>query len=354
MSAPRARPRSATGSTAVRRGRKPSSHGTFRAQVVAACLAASGTGAWLLAISAPLEAEEVTAGAAPSSEEDGAAPRYLGQAICRACHQVEAAHWGPTIHGRLFTGAPRTDLAAKGCEGCHGPGSRHVAAPSDPSRIIAFTRASGATVERMNSMCLQCHASGARIYWKGSVHERQQLACSDCHNPMTRQSAANLQERESVSRTCFSCHPQQRADFRKRSHMPLLEGKIACNDCHQPHGSPTDPLLRADSVNQLCYRCHADKRGPFLWEHAPVAENCLNCHRPHGSNHEALLVTIPPFLCQRCHAQTGGFGHPNDLLTSGNLAAAADPDERILNGGCVNCHVQIHGSNHPSGARFHR
>jgi hypothetical protein len=25
-----------------------------------------------------------------------------------------------------------------------------------------------------------------------------------------------------------------------------------------------------------------------------------------------------------------------------------------LNRGCVNCHAQIHGSNHPSGARFHR
>jgi hypothetical protein len=22
--------------------------------------------------------------------------------------------------------------------------------------------------------------------------------------------------------------------------------------------------------------------------------------------------------------------------------------------GCVNCHAQIHGSNHPSGSRFHR
>jgi hypothetical protein len=31
--------------------------------------------------------------------------------------------------------------------------------------------------------------------------------------------------------------------------------------------------------------CHAEKRGPFLWEHAPSVENCANCHEAHGSIH---------------------------------------------------------------------
>ena len=136
--------------------------------------------------------------------------------------------------------------------------------------------------------------------------------------------------------------------------MPLHEGKIACTDCHNPHGSATEPLLRADSVNQLCYQCHAEKRGPFLWEHAPVVDSCLNCHLPHGSNHESLLRASSPFLCESCHAQGGGWGHPSDLITRGNLAGEAFPDPRAIGRGCVTCHVQIHGSNHPSGARFHR
>jgi len=353
MKASRARLRAELGSETECCGPGASARKSRGAGLLTARLAVTVLGTLLL-VPAMVRAQAGHARATPTSTDADEAPRYLGQAICQSCHQVEADHWSATSHGRVFSGAPRTELAARGCEGCHGPGSRHVQAPSDPERIIAFTRASGATVERMNAMCLQCHTGGARIYWRGSVHERQQLACSDCHNPMARQSVVSLQVRESVSDTCFSCHPQQRAEFRKRSHMPLLEGKIACSDCHEPHGSPSDPLLRGDSVNQLCYRCHADKRGPFLWEHAPVVESCLNCHRPHGSNHEWLLVAIPPFLCQRCHAQTGGFGHPNDLLSVGNLAMGVDPDERILGSGCVNCHVQIHGSNHPSGARFHR
>ena len=87
--------------------------------------------------------------------------------------------------------------------------------------------------------------------------------------------------------------------------MPLLEGKLSCTDCHNPHGSTTSPLLKADSVNEVCYSCHAEKRGPFLFEHSPVRESCLNCHSPHGSDFEALLNVPRPMLCQQCHAQDG-------------------------------------------------
>jgi DmsE family decaheme c-type cytochrome len=280
-------------------------------------------------------------------------PTYVGADTCRACHVVEADHWTRTIHGRLAS-APRSEAQGRGCESCHGPGSQHVADPKQPGSIVAFTRGSRTAVDAQNGLCMECHRGGDRMHWEGSAHERQDLACSDCHNPMAETSAQGLLAKRDVNTTCLSCHPHQRLEFRKRSHMPLLEGKLACSDCHNPHGSTTDPLLRADSVVQLCTSCHADKRGPFLWEHAPVRENCLDCHRPHGSNHPALLTTALPFLCQECHANAGGFGHPNDLLTAANRARGPDPDARLLARGCVSCHVQIHGSNHPSGARLHR
>ena len=278
----------------------------------------------------------------------------IGRERCQLCHRHETAHWDPTVHGRVFANQPRAAEQEQLCEACHGPGSRHQKQPLNPEHIIGFTRSSAPAIERMNDTCLGCHRGGTRIHWTGSVHDGMGLACSDCHNPMAQQSPDNLTARSSSSKTCFTCHPQQRMEFRKRSHMPLHEGKIACADCHAPHGSVTEPLLRADSVNQLCYQCHADKRGPFLWEHPPVIDNCLNCHKPHGSNHEALLESPSPFLCQSCHAQAGGFSHPNDLLVRGNLPGGSRPDERVMNRGCVNCHSQIHGSNHPSGARFHR
>jgi hypothetical protein len=47
-------------------------------------------------------------------------------------------------------------------------------------------------------------------------------------------------------------------------------------------------------------------------------------------------------------------GHPGGLLTAENVPTGATPDERLANRGCTNCHSQVHGSNHPSGPRFHR
>jgi len=296
----------------------------------------------------------VASGTAVSNEEmPSPAPTLIGTEICRSCHPFESDHWSATIHARVRATRGRK-MSSRGCEACHGPGSEHLKDPSAPEGIIAFTRGSGASIEAMNAMCLDCHAGGKRVHWFGSVHEQQDIACSDCHNPMAAESPGALLAKRSVSETCFSCHPSQRAQFRRRSRMPLVEGKIACSDCHAPHGSVTEPLLDADSVNTLCHRCHAEKRGPYVWEHAPVSESCLNCHRPHGSNHDDLLVAPMPFLCNQCHGQPGSFSHPNDLLTRGNLLRGSAPDERLVARGCVNCHSQIHGSNHPSGARFHR
>lgn len=242
-------------------------------------------------------------------------------------------------------------MEAQGCEACHGPGSAHVQNPSDLSTIISFSSKSQTPIAERNAQCLSCHQGGQRIFWHGSIHENNNLSCSDCHNPMTNFSAHGLTARESTNQTCFSCHKVQRAEFNKRSHMPLLEGKLSCVDCHNPHGSTTSPLLKADSVNEICYGCHAEKRGPFIFEHAPVRENCLNCHTPHGSNFEALLTAPRPMLCQQCHAQDG---HPALLLNRGNMVRGPMPSPMLVSTSCQTCHVNIHGSNDPSGSRFER
>ena len=127
----------------------------------------------------------------------------------------------------------------------------------------------------------------------------------------------------------------------RSSHMPLREGKMVCSDCHNPHGSTTEALLKKDSINDTCYTCHAEKRGPFLFEHAPVRENCENCHVAHGSVNEFLLRIPRQRLCATCH----GFGHG---LTSGPLAVQS------MGRSCQNCHNAVHGTNDPSGALLHR
>lgn len=281
-------------------------------------------------------------------EADTAA--FVGDTLCQACHQSASQSWSHTVHAKVFARNPRTPLERRSCEACHGPGEAHVAQPQ-ADNILGFTHGSGTPIQTQNRQCMACHEGGGRIHWFGSMHEEAELACSDCHNPMANFSNAGLLAAESVNETCIHCHKTQRAEFQRRSHMPLLEGKLTCTDCHSPHGSTTDPLLKADTVNETCYQCHAEKRGPFLWEHAPVREDCLSCHHPHGSNHEKLLITARPVLCQQCHSATG---HVNDPLIRSGLPGGTRPDPRGIGRSCSQCHAQIHGSNHPSGARLHR
>ena len=293
--------------------------------------------------------------------------RVVGEKRCSDCHDTENALFGHTQHAKAFRENPRNDTEKAVCEACHGNGSLHVADSKDKSKIIGFSKGWNTPIERQNAQCLNCHSGGQRLHWPGSIHSTNKLACSDCHNPMARFSANGLMKKAGITETCQTCHQQQRAEFRKKSHMPVPEGKMTCEDCHNPHGSSAKRLLKADSINELCYTCHAEKRGPFLWEHAPVRENCMNCHSPHGSNAEKLLIQPRPFLCSGCHSTTGTMGHAlwgnnatgntGSAVSPTNLNGAALgnlPNKRMTGRSCQNCHSTIHGSNSPSGARFQR
>ncbi|TCO40244.1 DmsE family decaheme c-type cytochrome [Dokdonella fugitiva] len=274
----------------------------------------------------------------------------VGERTCIACHRLESEHFTHTFHALGLHAASKADASIPVCETCHGPGSAHAKDPGAKGLIIGYTKDSGTPIETQTKTCLACHAGGPRDRWLGSVHQRNGLSCTDCHNPMAKFSAEGLMARASINDTCAQCHRDVRLQFNRRSHMPLPEGQMSCDDCHNPHGSVTNPLLKTNSVNETCYQCHAEKRGPFLFEHAPVRESCLNCHTPHGSNQQTLLVTPLPFLCQQCHS---GLRHPNDLHTPGSLGNGAHPDERAMGRACVTCHANIHGSNAPSGPKFH-
>jgi len=313
---------------------------TIISRFVSAAAAALGLAALLFTGSAVAQQSDAT---------------YVGEKTCLKCHQVENTHFSYTTHAKVFRQNPRNDVEKQVCETCHGPGSKHVGNSKDRNGIIGFTKGWGTPVAKQTAQCLTCHEGGNREYWDGSVHANNKLSCSDCHNPMAKFSANGLLRKPSITETCQSCHQQQRAEFRKKSHMPVPEGKMTCTDCHNPHGTSFKRLLKTDTLNDLCYTCHAEKRGPFIWEHAPVRENCLNCHEAHGSNNDKLLRQSRPMLCTTCHNLTGGMGmtfrHPLSAPAPG--VGGALPAQ-VPGRSCQNCHSQIHGSNSPDGSRFRR
>jgi DmsE family decaheme c-type cytochrome len=128
----------------------------------------------------------------------------------------------------------------------------------------------------------------------------------------------------------------------KMSHHPVREGKMDCFSCHNVHGA-TPALMAKTTITDTCASCHTEKRGPFVWEHAPVRESCATCHAPHGSNQRNLLTNKDSFLCLSCHSYGGHINLPRYNRTSNPYG-----------NGCVNCHTSVHGSNHPSGAKLTR
>ncbi len=263
---------------------------------------------------------------------------YVGNKTCLGCHSSQASQFEHTLMGRL------QKQGKLQCETCHGPGSEHArrGGGRGVGGIISFrANDTSRTAEENNQICLGCHQRGDRTYWNGSPHQTRGLACTNCHTVMKAVSRKFQLKTERQPDTCFQCHQEIRAKTARSAHMPVREGKMVCSDCHNPHGSFTSAMLRTDSINDTCYKCHAEKRGPFLFEHAPVRENCLNCHDPHGSVNEFMLKVSRPRLCAECH----GFGHG---LTSGPLAV------QTMGRSCQNCHNAVHGSNDPSGALMHR
>jgi DmsE family decaheme c-type cytochrome len=266
---------------------------------------------------------------------------------CLLCHKKYIRAFGKTIHAKAFVSQNGKALGSA-CETCHGPMVRHLRGKTRKERsssVVSFKKLSPA---RKNLICLQCHDKGTKNYWQGSPHEMSDVSCSDCHYVMRKRSKRRLFIRENPSSTCYQCHRGKRAQAQRASHMPVREGKVQCSNCHDVHGGTGDNLLKRPTVNETCYQCHQEKRGPNIWEHPPVRENCANCHDPHGSNFKPLLKLKPPYLCQQCHM--AGF-HPSALYNSKDLT---NNEGRLIEKSCMNCHSLIHGSNHPSGARFQR
>ncbi len=225
------------------------------------------------------------------SEKSTAAPakaEYVGSETCEGCHTKEAQEFKKSTHARLMI--PSEDIKAQGCESCHGPGSLHV------------------------------EAGGGRGVG-GIINPRKDPS------------------------TCFACHTDKKMEFRQTFHHPVLEGKMSCADCHNPHGEDVRPwsATTQQDINEACYKCHKDQRGPFVWEHEALREGCVTCHKVHGSINDKMLIVRDSNLCLRCHTQVlfpviGKSSH-SSRLSQGTCFSAA-------------CHTAVHGSNFDAHLRY--
>lgn len=289
------------------------------------------------------------------------APKDLvlnGDAKCTACHDEGDAPGllaiGKTKHGT------RADGRTPSCTSCHGDSASHTgykgsAKPPAPDR--SFGKKSTNTAAERNTACLTCHEKDTKRHqWTGSAHQVNDVSCTSCHEVHTAHD--KVRDKRTQPQVCYACHKEQRSESKKMSHHPIGEGKVTCSDCHNAHGSAAGKLLKKNTLNETCYSCHAEKRGPFLWEHQPVAEDCSSCHTAHGSNITPLLKSRSPVLCSECHNGPHNSKVPAGTslggVSAGGTLGTNGVSENYTGYACQNCHTMVHGSNHPAGALLQR
>jgi DmsE family decaheme c-type cytochrome len=294
--------------------------------------------------SPPAAKPAVASAPAAAAQIKATADGYVGEEACLDCHEDNAKAYHKTPHSRARNA--RTPGAKDNCETCHGPGKKHVETDGEgpignPGKMAP---------RQASELCTTCHNRSEHNNWGGSKHDSRNISCTTCHSVHDSKSEAAQLKKASVQETCVQCHKKEVAKLHRTAHMPVREGKMECTTCHSAHGSQNVKMLReGNSINEACASCHAEKRGPFLWEHAVGRENCVTCHDPHGSNNERMLVSKLPMLCQRCHVHSR---HPATIYD--NTQVNVSKSNRAVGRACVNCHAMIHGSNHPSGTVFFR
>ena len=217
---------------------------------------------------------------------------------CLDCHEEYNLSLRATAH-RLSSDTvdPKGVVA---CALCHDGAGGHVDDPS-PETI---TNPADFTGKNAIDICTQCHEGHSALDDYGyDAHSSAELSCMSCHKIHTTD-AKLLLDRD--VEFCFECHASTRDQFRRRSNHPVLQKALTCLDCHS-FVKRDDQAVMYD-LQQHCRDCHPEQGGPFLYEHQAVnaysaqsGTGCLDCHKPHGSEQDRLLRQPGNKICTQCH-----------------------------------------------------
>ncbi len=220
----------------------------------------------------------------------------FAEAKCQGCHTTgfdyekdkRSGHWKASGNGELGVG----------CEKCHGPASKHVAAANQAV-------ASGTPLARENLQIVH----GLRDL----DHNQQTQLCGQCHGRATNRSEPDL----SFPRGFLP------GDTNITEHLVFWS--------YQGNSSPAQ--------NRYVYRNDWAKRNRQQWQdfvkstHFDKAGmSCLTCHSFHGKTEDAQLREPPAQLCAGCHTEGGVALRPQTEMFAGSTMAEAGVR-------CIDCHM---------------
>lgn len=217
----------------------------------------------------------------------------VGSQACAQCHGTNPAPRqtaGQPALVDIHSGFNDTTHArvGVGCESCHGPGSAHVAANGDKSKILTFpdattfadTTVPEASRNRIVSavVCAQCH---------GAVHQDWGLSKHDD------KVSAPIQ---GGSTTCLRCHSATyRIEVLEKGHpagntdrFKNEQNTATCATCHEPHrktGNLSDDGKDVQ-LRHTVFNTDTTQVGPgaSVDQYSTFNHTCAQCHNGRGAN----------------------------------------------------------------------
>ena len=227
--------------------------------------------------------------------------------LCYMCHDQKQKEGKKFIHGPVVAGA---------CTACHNPHE------SENSTLLV--------APSINELCTSCHEAKKQMFIDNTnMHPPVVDSCVNCHDPHTEDYQYQLRA-EPKKDICLMCHVDKKEHIATvSSKHGAIERPNKCQECHDPHGTNTEKMIKSDSIKNMCLSCHNEKlkttetgyvldnlakhleqnpdhHGPILWN------DCATCHNPHGSDNFRMLNKPFPakfyakfdkdnLLCLNCH-----------------------------------------------------
>lgn len=176
------------------------------------------------------------------------------------------------------------------------------------------------------ALCYYCHESyGQKKY---PHYPATEGLCLDCHSPHATENE-HLIKAMPTEKTCVECHdnPTNKMSI---SHKPVSIGE--CERCHEPHESENRHLLKKKG-KKLCFDCHHEIEALMEKKHIhiPFEEDCGTCHESHASNNQKLLTGKPEEICYSCHEPLTNADFIHKPVASGQCSACHNPHASDLN-----------------------
>jgi predicted CXXCH cytochrome family protein len=232
-------------------------------------------------------------------------------ALCDGCHSVDY-----NIH---------TKQVAEwnvGCEGCHGPGSAHMASPTR-GNILSAARMDYVAA---SDTCIRCHSQGQPLV---NPIEGKYYDWAVGYHPGAKLRDFWKLEDHALGQTNFYYFADGTAHKNRMQGNDFVQSVmyrrgVTCFSCHDVHGTGNYAQLRK-SADELCLDCHGPNslNGPrttTLEEHTHHSTNsagssCIECHMPKIETEIGDVNVRSHTFAFITPAMTDRYGIPNPCTT---------------------------------------